>query len=156
MDPFDLPEPEKPTEAIVPAKAAQLSVTQTQEMALERMTQEIFSDSMRVVSDALAARDVDPAWVKKNEDGSFTLTPPKEWVDTYGPEEAMKRLRTAVHGTMKRQDAPVYLVMALSTVNGVMMARARKEGNIGRPMNVQIVQVAATGETKYPEQEVEK
>jgi hypothetical protein len=152
MDPFDIPEP---STEIVPAKPVHMARVSMAELTLERMTQEIFADSMSVVSNALAAQDVDPSWVTRNEDGSFSYHPPQEWIDLYGEKGAIKRLRTACHALMDRKAAPVYLVMALSTVNGVMMARARKEGNIGRPMNVQVVHVAA-GPTTYPELEVEK
>jgi hypothetical protein len=111
--------------------------------AEELIEEQIFDQSCRVVSAAMAFADIDPGQPE----------PPPEWVEIYGPEEAKRRLRIASSAWLSKKDAPMGISVAMQIHTGITTARARRGETGGRVLNVGVLNLALPGRS-YDEQEI--
>jgi hypothetical protein len=138
-------EPELPapagTQLPAPLKTEQ---EQIQEQLLS-IQDEIYRESMEVMGDQIAFREIDPS----------AKGPPQEWIDKYGFERAQRRFRVASAAWLDTKTAPVALKHITQVSLGIIKARATEKA-APRSLNIAVFMTRADApEPEFPVIEVE-
>ena len=93
------PEPPAPIVEVVP------STPMTAARRLRSLEDELLTEATRIVAGVMSFDAIDPE----------SETPPQEWRQLHGEEEALRRYRLAKYGLMSRKDAPIAITVAQQT-----------------------------------------
>lgn len=124
---------------IVPAPIRAVS----QHARLERIQDDLLERSLAVVDGSVSFADIEPG----------ALEPPPEWIEQYGHEGAMRRLRVARASWMNAKEAPVGIKVAAQVAVGILRAKAQEKSG-PKTLNIAVVQMTAPL-PQFEEREIE-
>lgn len=113
------------------------------ELKIERMTDEILSESLGTLQGALQFSEL-----TGDEE-----SPPEDWVERLGEKEARKRFNLAMDARKPAAHAPFGLKLAKDVALGIMKTRSEKQ--VPTSLNVQFVQFQLPTVT-YPKKKVDR
>lgn len=119
------------------ALAKELADEQKKEERLARMTaleDEVYETATQVVLAGIAFHEVSPTQPE----------PPQAWIDIYGYDAAMRRLRVAQAMWMPKSQAPAGLDLAQKAMTGISRGRAFRVRLTQNQLNVKIELPAPT------------
>lgn len=128
------------------AKTKDKEIVLTEQQAYDRLQDvedSLRTESLLVLSDAMAFADIDP----KDEN------PPAEWIKMLGLKRAEQRFRVAKAAWESAKEAPVGIKVAAQIWAAILKVRSGDSGI--KPLNMTLVNVVAKNAPIYDEQEVE-
>lgn len=134
---------EEPAPPAIPVPTQAIERRREANAAIERITDELLTESMGTLRGALRFADLDPQ----------ATEPPPEWVERWGAQEARKQFDLARMALMPAAQAPVGLKIAAQVATGIL--KSRNEKQVPQTLNVQFVQFQLP-DVKYPSRKVER
>lgn len=139
----ELPETQ---EEVAPSEPAEIITRQgprDPQEEIKGVEDELYADSLGVIRDTLAFREIDPSLEE----------PPEEWVKQLGTTRAWEKFRVAQAAWMSGKEHPIGIKVAMNVGTNIIRARSAERAAPKMAVNMVTLTVPAG---HYPVQEVDE